>query len=97
MTKRRRGPVRRAALAPQSTPTAGPATLADLEAVRDDLAALDAQRRRLVARRDSLVQTLRAGGATWPQLVDAAGASRPALVKRGGGGLQLNGTRREMQ
>lgn len=85
--RRRGGAVREAARRQRQEPARGPATLEDLEAVRDELAGLDDRRRRLVGRRDVIVQELRAAGVTWPALEAASGASRPALLKRGARGL----------
>lgn len=59
----------------------------ELAHVRDTLAGLDAERRALLVRRDALVRTARASGATWGEVESLAGASRPALLKRGGGGV----------
>jgi hypothetical protein len=54
-------------------------------AVREGLEVLEVQRVALLARRDALVVTLRAEGATWREVERLTGCSRPALLKRMGG------------
>lgn len=50
--------------------------------VSEELAALGRDRCALVARRDELVDELRAQGATWVEIAAASGVSRQALMKR---------------
>lgn len=72
---------------------AGPATevvvLADRMPARDalgriseELVGVERDRCELVARRDQLVEQLRAEGASWVELAALAGTSRQALMKR---------------
>jgi photosystem II stability/assembly factor-like uncharacterized protein len=51
-----------------------------LQAVRDEMWALDSQRGRLLLERDGLVLQLRRAGYTWPNLEVLAGRTRPALL-----------------
>lgn len=61
---------------------AGATRVSVLERIAAELVELERDRAALLARRDELVDELRAGGVSWGRLARLAGTSRQALMKR---------------
>ena len=87
--RQRQAEVRAAARARRDASRAAAAAAADVDALerlvtgaRDELAHLEAQTARALARRDAGVAGLRSAGYSWGRLALLAGTTRQALMKR---------------